>query len=99
MGLIPMIRWKMIEILQKFQKSWIRLMMWLEVYINLDHLSLDRSPLEAGLNMEKKNKTMVSLFQGEVGFRYIVETNWKSTLGFPSFFLPCQRWARHVGFL
>jgi hypothetical protein len=91
MGLIPMIQWIVIEILQKFQKVWIRLRIRLEVIINSDHLSLACSPLEVGLNMERKNNAMVSLFQGKVGFRYIMETNWKLPSGFPPFFLPCLR--------
>jgi len=86
-----MIQWNVIEILQKFKKIWIRLRMWLQVFIHSDHLSLDRSPLEAGLNVGKKNNAMVSLSQGKVGFRYIMETNWKSPSGFPSFFLLCLR--------
>lgn len=73
-------------------------MMGLEVFIISDHLSFDRSPLEACTEVKKKNNVIGSPFQGKVGFRYIMETNWKSTSAFPSFFLPCQRWARHVGF-
>jgi len=81
-----MIQWKGIEILQKFKKMWIRLMMWLEVFIKSGHLSLNRSPLEAGLNVEKKNSAMGSSVQGKVGFRYIMETHCKLPSRVPSFF-------------
>jgi hypothetical protein len=90
MGSTPMVVWKLIEILMKFPRIWSRLGIGLEVSIESDHLSLDRSPLEAGLSMEKKGNTINSSFQGKVGFRNIVKVNWKSTLGSPSFFLPCQ---------
>jgi len=90
MGLIPMIQWRVIEILQRIQKILGRVGKCLEVFIESAHLSLDRSPLEMGLDVEKKNNAMVALLQEEMGFRYIVETNWKSTSGFPSFFLPCR---------
>jgi hypothetical protein len=39
-------------------------MMQLEVFINSDHLSLDRSPLEAGSEVKKKNNAIGSPFQG-----------------------------------
>ena len=83
-----MIQWNVIEILQKFEKIWGRLGKWLEVFIKLTSLSLDHSPLDAGLIIEKKDNTADPSLQGKVGFRYIMETNWKSTSRFSSFFLP-----------
>gem|GEM_PF-743231 len=88
MSWIPVIQWKGIEILQKFKKMWIRLMMWLGIFIKPEHLSLDRSPFEAGLNVEKKNSAMSSSVQGKVGFRYIMETHCKLPSRFLSFFSP-----------
>jgi len=81
-----MIQWKGIETLQNFKKMWIRLRMWLGVFVKSEHLSLDRSPLEAGLNVEKKSSTTGSSIQGKVGFRYIMEKHCKLPSRFPSFF-------------
>jgi len=91
MSLIPMIVWKLIEILQKFSEIWSQLGKWLEVSIEFDHPSLDLLPLEAGLLMEKKRKTNDFFSQGEVGFHNIMKVHWKSTSRFSSFFLPCLR--------
>lgn len=88
MGSIPMIVWKLIEILQKFPRIRSRLGEWLEVSMESDHSSLYRSALEAGLSLEKK--TIDSFFYRKVGFPNIMKLKWKSTSGSPSFFLPCQ---------
>ncbi|PIV24229.1 MAG: hypothetical protein COS40_02490 [Deltaproteobacteria bacterium CG03_land_8_20_14_0_80_45_14] len=85
-----MIVWKLIGILQKFPRIWSRLGEWLRVSNEWDDLPLYRSALEDSLMMEKKRNTIDSSFQGKVGFRNIMKVNWKSPLGSPSFFLPCQ---------
>jgi hypothetical protein len=90
MGLIPMIIWKLIGILQNFPKMWSRCGKGLKVSIKPDHLILYRSPLKGGLVMEKKRNITDSSFQGKAGFRIIMKVNWKSTLGSPSLFLPCR---------
>jgi hypothetical protein len=88
MSLIPMIVWKLIEILQKSPKVWSRLGKWLKVSIEFDHPSLDRSPLETDLLMEEKKNTVNFFSQGEVGFHNIMKVHWKSTSRFSSFFSP-----------
>jgi hypothetical protein len=59
-----MIQWRVIEILQRFQERLGRLGKWLGIFIESAYLSLDRSPLEAGLNVEKKNNVMVPPSRG-----------------------------------
>lgn len=56
-----MIQWRVIETLQRFQERLGRLGKWLGIIIKSVHLSLDRSPLEAGLNMKKKNYVIAPL--------------------------------------
>ena len=90
MGLIPMIVWKLIGILRNFPKMWSRGGIWLKISIKTDHLTLYRSPFQGGLVLEKKRDILDSSFQEKAGFRIIMKVNWKSTLGFPSLFLPCR---------
>jgi hypothetical protein len=88
MGLIPMIVWKLIGILRNFPKMWSRWGNWLKISIKPDHLPLYRFPLKGGLVLEKKKNIIDSSFQEKAGFRIIMKVNWKSTLRFPSLFLP-----------
>lgn len=95
MGLIPMILWKVIEILQEFPRTWTRLGKWLEISMESDHSSFYRFALETDLRLERK--TVDSSFQGKVGFPNIVKLNCQSTSGSPSFFLPCLQYAGMLG--
>ena len=88
--MIPMIVWKLIEILLKFPRIWSGLEKWLLVSVEPDPPSFDRLALEAGLNMEGKRNAIDFSVRGKVGFRNIMKVHWKLTSGSPSFFLPCQ---------
>jgi hypothetical protein len=90
MSSIPVIVWKLIEILLKFPKRWSRLGKGLEISIEFGHPLLDRLPREVGLSMGGKRSIEGAFFQGKVGFRNIMEVNSKTISGSPSFFLPCQ---------
>jgi hypothetical protein len=88
MGLIPMIVWKLIGILRNFPK-----MESMEIVKDLYQTRPStpyRFPLKGGLVLEKKRDILDSSFQEKAGFRIIMKVNWKSTLGFPSLFLPCR---------
>jgi hypothetical protein len=91
MSLIPMIVWKLIGILLEFSEIFSRLKKWLEISLEFGHPLLNYSPIKGGLIMEQERNTINFFFQGQVGFRNIMNVNWKSISRFSSFFLPCVR--------
>jgi hypothetical protein len=72
MDSIPMIIWKMIEILLTFQAMGSQ---W-------------KNGLDTDLGLQKWRERVASSFPWKVGFRNIKESNWKSPSGFQLFFLP-----------
>jgi len=87
MDLIPMILWKMVEILGKF--PW----MWSQWGRAGDIPKWQPQPLHC-FCLEKgqtiKTRTIDSFFQGKAGFRNIMKVGWKSTLGSLPSILPCR---------
>jgi hypothetical protein len=89
-GSIPLMLWKMVEILQGFSGMGSQRGKWPGAPIEPDTLSLYRFALEAGLARERNRNTAGSFVQGKAGFRNITKVNWQSTSGSPLSFLPCR---------
>lgn len=87
MDLIPMILWKIVEILGKLARMWSRLGR-LGDAPERHPLSFRHFCLEKGQTLEKS--MIDSFFQARAGFRNIMKVDWKSTLGSLLSILPCR---------